>query len=161
MPGSDAYCRLIRDRFPNADTNLTEMLGRLNWTRYQRLRAQRESATTEDEDGDDALPLSGKETEEKIEAKPEAAVEIPAAPSTFKDSGIGTSAPSTFKDSGLDTSAPSEALYVSSALSTTSSVARGADVRVPPIPEEGKQGSPFVCVACGCKVKFTKRRGWK
>ncbi|KAJ8132990.1 hypothetical protein O1611_g639 [Lasiodiplodia mahajangana] len=35
------------------------------------------------------------------------------------------------------------------------------DVKVPPLPEEGKLGQPFLCIACGKKVTICSTRAWK
>ncbi|KAI0101744.1 hypothetical protein GGR51DRAFT_574566 [Nemania sp. FL0031] len=37
----------------------------------------------------------------------------------------------------------------------------GFDIKIPLLPEEGKQGQPFLCIACGRKVLIRSTRAWR
>jgi hypothetical protein len=37
----------------------------------------------------------------------------------------------------------------------------GRSIRVPPLPEEGRKGSPFDCIVCGRSVRITNNSAWK
>ncbi|GAP84314.2 hypothetical protein SAMD00023353_0701280 [Rosellinia necatrix] len=65
---------------------------------------------------------------------------------------------SRFHDSGIGTS-----LCTGSYAETVMSFHHGDGnvVRIPPLPEEGKNGIPFSCIACGKKVAIRSNRAWK
>jgi len=65
---------------------------------------------------------------------------------------------SKFHDSGLGTSiAPT----VSYAETTMSYSREGESVRIPPLPDAAKTGTPFNCVACGAKLTIANNSTWK
>ncbi|KAI8943928.1 hypothetical protein F4801DRAFT_323216 [Xylaria longipes] len=65
---------------------------------------------------------------------------------------------SRFHDSGIGTSR-----YTDSYAETVMSFhhKNGSVVRIPSLPEEGKKGLPFSCIACGKKVIIRSNRAWK
>ncbi|KAI3320342.1 hypothetical protein HD806DRAFT_507302 [Xylariaceae sp. AK1471] len=123
------YTEMIQMRFPEANYELLDYLGRANYYRFVRGSQQREK------------------NEHQAEGDPEtmghAATTIDG--SRFHDSGIGTS------------------LHTGSYAETVMSFhhGNGSVVRIPPLPEEGKKGLPFSCIACGKKVIIRTNRAWK
>ena len=65
---------------------------------------------------------------------------------------------SKFHDSGLGTSIAPTLSYAE----TTMSYSReGESVRIPPLPDAAKTGTPFDCVACGATLAITNNSTWK
>ncbi|KAI0544719.1 hypothetical protein F4679DRAFT_600396 [Xylaria curta] len=130
-PGSAArvYTEMIQMRFPEANYELLDYLGRANYYRFVRGSQQRENNERQAEDNP--------ETRERDA--------ITVDESRFYDSGIGTSC------------------YTGSYAETVMSFyhENGSVIRMPPLPEEGKKGLPFPCIACGNKVIVRSNRAWK
>ncbi|KAI0008187.1 hypothetical protein F4779DRAFT_588198 [Xylariaceae sp. FL0662B] len=71
----------------------------------------------------------------------------------------GTIANSKFQDSGLGTSIPASSSYAETVM--TYNGIDGQKTRIPPIPDEGKNGKRFPCVACGRMVTIRTNSAWK
>ena len=127
----------IKFRFPNADPSLVERLARANWGRFLKGKADRER--------------------NQMIAEEQAAEE----PSIEQAGTVAhhTAPISKFHDSGLGTSINTGSAYAETVM--TYHREGGASVRIPPLPEEAKQGNPFECIACGGKVVITNSRAWK
>ncbi|KAI0199316.1 hypothetical protein F4808DRAFT_432770 [Astrocystis sublimbata] len=65
---------------------------------------------------------------------------------------------SVFHDSGMGTSVHTGD-YAETVMSFHHNI--GNVVRIPPLPEEGKKGLPFSCLACGKQVRIRSNRSWK
>lgn len=72
---------------------------------------------------------------------------LDSASSRFHDSGIGSSLPTT------------SSAYAETVMSY--GMGEGRKVRVPPLPNQAKEGLPFSCVACGKLVKIATNSAWK
>lgn len=127
----DYYADLVMAKFPKANLNLVECLGKANWQRYQRMQAGRANNATAEEVTAEELPRSK------------------AASSEFRDSGIGTSIPAW----------PSS--YAPTIISFVSSFSSGERVPIPPLPLEARNGQAFECIACGKSVRATTNREWR
>ncbi len=122
------YADKIGNRFPLVDTRLALHLGKVNYERYMRCQADRDSRENKG-----ALLLAEELSGTMIAA------------SKFHDSGIGTSLGQT----------------ISYAETTMSYTHENQSIRIPPLPEEAKTGSPFACVVCGCVVLIANNSEWK
>ena len=129
-----AYVDLIENRFPLADSHITQHLGRANYERYVRCRAKKNAPT----DGNDQ--------------KSSPAMEFPVP-----DPSVTVGA-SSFHDSGVGTSVPTLGSYAETLMSY-----RHEDrcVRIPPLPEEAKEGKPFQCIVCGYSLRISNNKAWK
>ncbi|KAK8086396.1 Transcription factor c2h2 [Apiospora phragmitis] len=73
---------------------------------------------------------------------------------------VETSAPSTiFHDSGLGTSVPTGSQYADTIVSYAGG--QGGSVRIPPLPENASQRTPFECIGCEKMVVLTNESAWK
>ncbi|KAI0862933.1 hypothetical protein F4860DRAFT_103862 [Xylaria cubensis] len=130
-PGSAArvYTEMIQMRFPEANYELLDYLGRANYYRFVRGSQQRD------------------ENERLAEADPET-----------KEHDATTVDESRFHDSGIGTSH-----YTGNYAETVMSFhhENGRVIRIPPLPEDGKKGLPFSCIACGREVTTRSNRAWK
>ena len=72
---------------------------------------------------------------------------------------VETVAGSKFHDSGLGSSLPTLSAYAETVMSYSGG--DGRSIRVPPLPEGGKAGKPFECVACGRVQVITNNSAWK
>ncbi|CAH0045313.1 unnamed protein product [Clonostachys solani] len=130
-----AYTDKISNRYPEADLKLVDRLARGNWVRFLETKSSR----------DQNLSLGwvkGTINETQGKTKPP----ISEHPSTFHDSGIGSSAPSL-------------SLYAETVMSYHQS--ERESVRVPPLPEGAKNGMPFDCIACGRNLMIRSNKRWK
>lgn len=125
----------IGNRFPRADASLTSCLGKANFERYLRCQANREA----------------QDVEENEEGLPSAEREAPELSSTIITE-------SKFHDSGVGTSIASRKSYAETLMSYSR---EGQCVRIPPLPKDAKDGSPFSCVACGRTVCINNNSSWK
>lgn len=117
----DYYADLISTKFPQASSDLVDRLGKANWSRYQRIQAERiANASAEAQD-------------------------IPQ----FEAASV--LAGSKFHDSGLGSSIPAQTTYAATIVSFISSLTDGNRPQIPPLPEEARKGQPFDCDACGKK----------
>ena len=134
----DYHTDLILAKHPQADPDLAQALGRLSWDRYERLQLHRERQAQLAKDvGFQAF--EGKSRPAGTEFGTE-----------FQDSGIGTSLPATVTS------------YAKTTVSFMTSMTTGGDrIRIPPLPEEAKNGESFECVACCMKVHVTDNRTWR
>ena len=125
----------IKFRFPNADPSLVERLARANWERF----------------------LKGKDDRERNQR----AEEVAKKPVMERAGTVAhlTEPLSKFHDSGLGTSINTGSAYAETVM--TYRREGGTSVRIPPLPEEAKQGKPFECIACGGKVVIKNSREWK
>jgi len=121
------YADQLESRYPLADTSLIAHLGKMNYERYLRCRAIRDSHESIVSQG---LPDG---------------VESVITGSKFHDSGLGTSITPT----------------VSYAETTMSYSRAGESVRIPPLPDAAKTGTPFDCVACGATLAIRNNSTWK
>ncbi|KAI1744471.1 hypothetical protein F4680DRAFT_225899 [Xylaria scruposa] len=130
-PGSAArvYTEMIQMRFPEANYELLDYLGRANYYRFIRGSQKREN--------------NDRQAEDNPETREHDAITVDE--SKFHDSGIGTSC------------------YTGSYAETVMSFhhENGSVIRIPPLPEEGKKGLPFPCIACGNKVIVRSNKAWK
>lgn len=65
---------------------------------------------------------------------------------------------SKFHDSAIGTSIVQTASYAEMAMSYYRDV---QSIRIPPLPDKAKSGSPFRCVVCGHMVLITNNARWK
>ncbi len=68
-------------------------------------------------------------------------------------------AASRFQDSGLGASVQAMSSYAESIMTYNGN--DGQKVRIPPLPEEGKEGQPFPCVACGRMAQIKDNSSWR
>ncbi|KAK4464391.1 hypothetical protein QBC42DRAFT_45550 [Cladorrhinum samala] len=127
------YSDKIQSRFPQADKDLVNRLGKANYKRYLRCQAVRDD---------------GHQNEGSVAGEDTASYMAPtlAAGSKFHDSGIGSSI------------APTTVSYAETVMSYSHD---GRSVRVPPLPEGAKDGRPFECVACSRMVVMKNASAWK
>lgn len=130
----DYHADLVLAKFPHANANLVQCLGKISWDRYQRMQQEREqnSKTTTSE-------LSGLNVATKSEF----------ANSDFQDSGLGTSLPAV----------PTQ--YAETMISFMTSIAGGKRVNIPLLSAEAKTGAPFECNACGKQIRVKNNRDWR
>ena len=64
---------------------------------------------------------------------------------------------SKFHDSGLGTSL----LYAATTVSMGTTSAGGSHSKLPPLSDDAKKGKPFICDACGKRVRIQRTREWK
>jgi len=126
------YANLIHARFPRANFDLVDKLGKVNWDRFKRLEAQRSSLIA---NGESCL-FSEHECTETV-----------AASSKFQDSGLGTSVPAI-------------TVYAAT-VASWASTADGSCPRIPPLSEDAKKGNPFTCDACGRKIRVSETKMWR
>lgn len=127
------FCDKVQQRFPKATTTLVERLGKANWARFLRCQEQRHSTET----------ASLTQTNAAVDKGEEGTV---AASSKYHDSGLGTSL-------------PTASSYAETVM--TYGAGSGQKVRIPPLSDEAKQGTPFPCLACGRSVRITNNSSWK
>lgn len=130
------YSDRIIQRFPRAEQELVERLARANWDRFQRAQEAKR----------DRLPATHEEDEGAAQVLE--VLSQSAASTKFKDSALGTSLGST----------PSG--YAETVMAYGQSDEDHV-VRVPPLPEGARDGTPFDCTACGKLVWITNNRAWK
>lgn len=131
------YVSLVREKFRNAEDQLVDRLGESNWQRHQMVREQ--------------LKRHPKEEDVIVDKDQDLFYSVFRPYSTFQDSGIGTSIPACTE-------------YAPSHASLQSSNIEGEEgsLRVPPTPEEVKDGTPFQCPFCGLFILNIKNRiDWK
>ncbi|KAH7398766.1 hypothetical protein DE146DRAFT_504063 [Phaeosphaeria sp. MPI-PUGE-AT-0046c] len=133
----DYHVDLVTAKFPKAQTELAESLGKISWDRYQRMQNEREINTHS---------TAGHPAKEGMVAS---AQKSHVADSEFKDSGLGTSLPAPLTR------------YAETVVSFMTSIARGKRVQIPPLPQEAKSGSQFECNACGRLVRAVNNREWR
>lgn len=133
----DYHADLIKAKYPEAQLDLIECLGRISWNRYQRMQQERELNA-------EAAQL------DSARAQNQSAVKSQAASSNFKDSGMGTSVPST----------PSSR-YAETVVSFMTGVSEGKRVSIPSLSVEAKKGEPFDCNACGRHISVMSNREWR
>jgi hypothetical protein len=130
------YILNIRDRFPQADSQLVERLGEANWQRHIALRGR---------------PMQADSSDAPVE---ELAKSVFLPVSLFQDSGLGSSLPA--QTSYAATSA-SHTSFISSQADE-----EGGGLRVPPTPKAVSKGIPFSCETCGQTLSQIKNRvDWK
>ncbi|RSL82144.1 hypothetical protein CEP51_005337 [Fusarium floridanum] len=112
----------IEHRFPGADAKLFSSLGMINYQRYLRCQAER-----------DTNQVYAEQSEQPVEG-------------------------SKFHDSGLGTSLNHASLYAETIMSYRDG---NRSIRIPPLPEQAKNGEPFSCIACGRSVTMTTNSQWK
>ncbi|KAF1851954.1 uncharacterized protein K460DRAFT_373842 [Cucurbitaria berberidis CBS 394.84] len=130
----DYHADLILAKYPKANADLVECLGRASWQRYQRIKQERESNAN---------------AQIYAQAHPDSAGKSLVADSEFQDSGLGTSLPS----------APPTA-YAETVISFMTSNAGGKRIQIPPLSAEAKNGAQFECNACGKYIRATTNRDW-
>lgn len=128
----DYHADLILAKYPKANADLVECLGKTSWQRYQRIKEERESNAT---------------AQMHLEAP---AAKSHVADSEFQDSGLGTSLPS----------AP-RTTYAETIISFMTSIAGGKRVQIPPLSAQAKAGAIFECNACGRHIRATTNRDWR
>lgn len=145
----DAFAQLIRERFPDAISQLVETLAQANLHRMQRCYEQREQHAQDQDTTELGSGLHMKVHDQSTEAG-----------QTFKDSGVGTSLPanSSYADSNATASKYAPSKYAETVMSYA---AGGHSTKIPPLSAAAKKGVPFECLACGKTVCFTKNKFWK
>lgn len=69
---------------------------------------------------------------------------------------------SRFNDSGLGTSVPAQSITDHGYAETVfSQRAEASHKRIPPLPEQGRKGEPFVCEVCNKTVSIQRTQPWK
>ncbi|KAH7116726.1 hypothetical protein B0J11DRAFT_494113, partial [Dendryphion nanum] len=127
----DYYSDLIVAKYPEANIDLVECLGKANWERFQRMQIER---------------ANNLQSYKPIVATFEQSA---VSKSEFRDSGLGTSVPA------------QTSTYAQTIISFMTSLSGGKHLQIPPIPLEGKNGQPFECLACGRDVLVQTNREWR
>lgn len=138
-PKAVPYVGHVRDKFPEAPSEILNRLGEANWQRHERLRAgpmKRETATAADMQAVKSLPP-------KSLFQPQ---------SLFFDSALGSSLRTT---SERECSVASHSSFASSADENTK-----GRLRVPPMPTT-TWGESFTCPFCSKSVTCVSRIEWK
>ncbi|KAJ0426158.1 hypothetical protein BJY00DRAFT_273123 [Aspergillus carlsbadensis] len=130
----------IKDRFKDAKVSLVERLAEASWERSVRMMTHAE------------------EISEGEQANSSLAVTAPAM-TLFKPFSM-------FHDSGLGTSVPARSQYAATAASHSSFLSVSGEEgegkpRVPPLPDEGRNGQTFQCPFCGKFIFCRSRIEWK
>ncbi|MBE3047080.1 hypothetical protein IMZ48_32065 [Candidatus Bathyarchaeota archaeon] len=115
------------------------------------------TAVDEDADGDEEAEVP-KEFEYFTDEE-EALVGEQAAVENVATAAQYTEPVSKVHDSGLETSIDSGSAYAETVMSYRQNGA--GSVKIPPLPEEGRQGRPFECFACGDNLHITNNSAWK
>lgn len=140
----DAFAHIIRNRFPAAVEGLVEALAKANLDRLHRCHEARETNAENPNLEDQWI------TQTLVKNAPERT----DAGETRNDSGYGTM--SAVSDRA------SLRLAQSQYAETVMSYAAGdRTIKIPPLSADAKAGRPFICVACGKSVRFTRSRMWK
>jgi hypothetical protein len=130
----DYHTQLILAKYPSAQADLIESLGKTSWNRYQRMVHER---------------ASNANAQMNVELHT-TAIKSRIADSEFQDSGLGTSLPS-----ALPTS------YAETVISFMTSIGGGKQIQIPPLSAEAKSGAKFECNACGRQIRATTNRDWR
>ncbi|KAI1129081.1 hypothetical protein F5Y10DRAFT_239145 [Nemania abortiva] len=128
-PAAKVYTEIIQRRFPEANYELLDSLGKASYYRFVRSSRQR------------------KENEDQAKGDSE-----------LRDYAAATVDERKFHDSGVGTSVCSGS-YAETIMSFNHE--NGRVVRIPPLPEEGKKGLPFLCIACGKSLVICSNKAWK
>jgi hypothetical protein len=133
----DYHIQLILAKYPSAQINLIENLGKTSWNRYQRMVHERESN-------------ANAQTHAELSTLHQTAAKSHLADSEFQDSGLGTSL----------SSAP-RTTYAETVISFMTSIGGGKRIQIPPLSAEAKSGAKFECNACGKQIRSTTNRDWR
>lgn len=132
----DTRCQFYSDkighRFPEAELDLVNRLATASWDRFLRIREEKNKTLSEGNHAVASTALVAANTSEKG--------------SSFYDSGLGTSLATT-------------SAYAETVMSYRQNNDRS--IKIPPMPEEGKRGNPFECLACGRQVSMASNSAWK
>ncbi|KAF5495341.1 hypothetical protein CGCS363_v009846 [Colletotrichum siamense] len=132
----DTRCQFYSDkighRFPEAEPDLVDRLATASWDRFLRIRVEKNNIVTEENHAMASTALVVANKSEKG--------------SSFYDSGLGTSLATT-------------SAYAETVMSYRQN--NDCSIKIPLMPEEGKRGDPFECVACGRRVTMASNSGWK
>lgn len=126
------YSDRIANRFPVAQAELVERLARANWDRFQRIQLEKERNIVNRDD-------------ERVAQE--------------ADLTTPTETGSAFQDSGLGTSLRTGSRYAETVMSYKQD--NGHSIKVPQLPPEAKNGTPFCCLACGRRVRIRGDTMWK
>ena len=132
----DYHTQLILAKYPSAQADLIESLGKTSWSRYQRMVLERESNANAQTHAE--LPTQHIATKSHF------------ADSEFQDSGLGTSLPS----------AP-PTTYAETVISFMTSIGGGKRIQIPSLSAEAKSGAKFECNSCGKHIRATTNRDWR
>jgi hypothetical protein len=135
------YADLILAKFPKAQIELAESLGKISWDRYQRMQQEREYNSS-------ANAVSSIQEQHVGEA----ATKSRFADSEFQDSGLGTS---------LQVPSVSATRYAETIISYMTSMTGGKRVQIPPLSAEAKAGAKFECNACSKYICAETNREWR
>ncbi|KAF3012669.1 hypothetical protein E8E14_011448 [Neopestalotiopsis sp. 37M] len=150
---SDTFIDRVRWRYPKCDPEVSQRLGRANWTRV--LRQQ----TLKDMNGRKVEPRPHDLVEpcetprfvpESVKSKETAQSEATAT--TFRDSALGSSIPS-------ESSQPPAPEYAETTVSYNGG--QGDTVRIPALPPGARDGKAFLCVGCNKMVTTPTKSLWK
>lgn len=134
-----AYCRMMRDRFPQAKIQFIEKIGPQNWQRTNRIKQLRTQTVDEDDEdkSEHLAPL------------------VTSTESVFHDSGLGSSIGSDAKDEGAFITLQ----VAKSVASVDSHMSHDEDTEhLPPMPQEILEGKPFHCFICEHIIKGVSNR---
>jgi hypothetical protein len=162
------YANLISAKFPKAENELVDRLGKANWERFQHLQANLEIKIEQEAQlasrnkvrawfwTDADLSLS------EALARKEDDADLPDVDDAL-DSAVEVSVNprSIFKDSGVGSSMTPRTSYAPTATSFFSSVTDGNGPRLPRPPQGALEGSPFICDICRKSVRVQSKREWK
>ncbi|KAL3295441.1 Ankyrin repeat protein [Colletotrichum asianum] len=126
------YSDRIANRFPVAQAELVERLARANWDRFQRIQLEKERNIVNRDD-------------ERVAQE--------------ADLTTPTETGSAFQDSGLGTSLRTGSRYAETVMSYKQD--NGHSIKIPQLPPEAKNGTPFCCLACGRRVRIRGDTMWK
>lgn len=133
----DYHTDLIKAKYPDAQLDLVQCLGRISWNRYQRMQQERELNA-------EAAQLGS------VHAHNQSAVKSQATSSSFKDSGVGSSMPSA-----------TISHYAETVVSFMTGVSEGKRVSIPSLSAGARKGEPFDCNACGRPISVMSNRKWR
>jgi hypothetical protein len=150
---SDTFIDRVRWRYPKCDPEVSQRLGRANWTRVLRQQTLKDmnSRKVEPRPHDQVEPCGRPRfVPESVKSKETAQSEATAT--TFRDSALGSSIPS-------ETSQPPAPEYAETTVSYNGG--QGDTVRIPALPPGARDGKAFLCVGCNKMVTTPTKSLWK
>ncbi|KAF1828670.1 hypothetical protein BDW02DRAFT_211004 [Decorospora gaudefroyi] len=133
----DYHTQLLLAKYPSAQVDLIETLGKISWDRYQRMVRERERN-------------ANGQAHTEPQAHQHTTVKSHLSHSEFQDSGLGTSLPS----------APPTS-YAETVISFMTRIGGGKRIQIPSLSTEAKSGARFECNACGRQIQATTNREWR
>ena len=160
-----AFCRRIRDRFPNVPKFLIERLGETNAARVVQLEALQERVAEQEQVKVTSEPEeSSYQISEQILSASQPRTTTTSDPYWTQQSDSIFEMPQLVPLMSRKTVDPEESRSYATfaSFSTSFSAISEGRRRVPPLPEEAADGRPFTCLACHQTLTgITSRAAWK